>query len=87
MSDERALRQELETLQHQGKALQAEQGLPNRPKFIDTRDALMRQLLEETPTLAREEKRASVAVARDVRMEAGAGVEPELRRNDERGTR
>ena len=29
----------------------------------------------------------SVAVARDVRMEAGAGDEPELRRNDERGTR
>ena len=64
----------LEALQHQGKALRAELAAPNAPKFLETRDGLQRQVLEDTPALPREEKLAAAAVSREVELKAAIDV-------------
>ena len=68
MSDERALRSELETLQHGGKNLRAELDVPHAPAFLTARDELVQQLTQDTPTLGREEQSASVASAKEAEL-------------------
>lgn len=65
MSEDRALRQELETLQQAGKELRAELSVPHAPAFSAAREQLQRQVAAETPVLVREEKLALAAATRE----------------------
>jgi hypothetical protein len=68
MSEDRALRQEFETLQQAGKALRAELAVPHAPAFLTAREQLQRQLATEAPALVREEKLALAATTREAEL-------------------
>lgn len=68
MSEDRALRQELETLQQAGKELRAELSVPHAPAFSAAREQLQRQVAAEAPVLVREEKLALAATTREAEL-------------------
>ncbi|MDP1828112.1 MAG: hypothetical protein Q8L48_32855 [Archangium sp.] len=68
MSEDRALRQELETLQQAGKELRAELSVPHAPAFLGSREQLQRELAAEAPVLVRDEKLALAATTREAEL-------------------